>query len=48
MTNEAGNRVLSRQGARMLSDQEMQMVNGAAGTVVRTNCFGCPHDFRFD
>lgn len=48
MTNKIDNRVLSRKGARTLSGQELQMVTGAAGTLVHTGCFGCTHDFKTD
>ena len=37
MTNEIDNRVLSRKGARTLSDQELQMVNGTGGTLKITH-----------
>jgi hypothetical protein len=33
MTNDVDNRVLGRQGARMLSNREMLMVAGGSGTL---------------
>ena len=49
MANE-DNRVLSRRGARTLSDQEVQAVIGAAGTGTRhvTGCFRCTQDINVD
>jgi hypothetical protein len=37
MTNDVDNRVLSRKGARTLSDQEMLMVAGGSGTLKITH-----------
>lgn len=50
MTNETENRVLARKGARTLSDQEVQVVTGAAGTGTRhtTGCFRCTQDINVD
>jgi hypothetical protein len=44
------NRVLSRRGARTLSNQEVQKVIGAAGTATSkgTGCFRCTEDFMTD
>jgi hypothetical protein len=44
MTNETDNRVLTRQGARTLSEEEMKMVAGSSGTSMVTGCFRCTAD----
>lgn len=50
MTNETDNRVLSRRGARTLSEQEVETVIGAAGTSTQhvTGCFRCTQDINVD
>lgn len=48
MTNETDNRVLSRKGARTLSNEELQMVIGATGTSKITGCFRCTADVMPD
>ena len=48
MTNETDNRVLSRKGARILSDEELEMVTGANGTSMITGCFRCTADVKPD
>jgi len=50
MTNETSNRVLSRRGARTLSDEEVQAVTGGTGTATQhlTGCFRCTQDINVD
>lgn len=50
MTNETENRVLSRQHARTLSEQEVREVTGGTGTSTRhaTGCFRCTQDINVD
>jgi len=48
MTNEMDNRVLSRQGARTLSNEELEKVTGAFATSKITGCFRCTADHMPD
>jgi len=48
MTNELDNRVLSRRGARTLSNEELEKVTGASGTFKVTGCFRCTTDVITD